>query len=87
MPPRPVQLLAASCPLHRSEEKQRKITESSLAATSEILKEVKTVRQFAQEPEETANYRRGELARHTFVEAEYVTKRTHSGGGLCLPLN
>jgi len=60
----------------RSEEKQRKIRESTLARTSEILKEVKTVRQFAQELEETATYRRRERTRHTLVEAEYVTKRT-----------
>ena len=47
----------------RCHSRQRKVSEQAVAATSEILREIRTVRQFAMEPRESVNYARGELAR------------------------
>ena len=58
----------------RSHSRQRKITEKAVASTSEILREIKTVRQFAMEPTESCNYARGELSR-SFMEEHMNTTR------------
>merc|ERR1719203_388232 len=42
--------------LHRLEERQRKIGEQSAAGTMEVLKEIRTVREFAMEEEEADKF-------------------------------
>jgi ABC-type multidrug transport system fused ATPase/permease subunit len=59
----------------RSEERQRKVDEEAVAATSQVLRQMKTVRQFAMEPMEAANYASAEQARHHRVEEEHVSRR------------
>lgn len=52
----------------KSEERERKMTEEGVSSTSEILREVKTVRQFAMEPSEAAKYARNETSKVALVE-------------------
>jgi ABC-type multidrug transport system fused ATPase/permease subunit len=54
--------------VHQSEERERKMTEEGVSVTSEILREVKTVRQFAMEPCEAANFARNETTKTLMVE-------------------
>jgi hypothetical protein len=46
----------------------RRVQEEAVTSTSEILREIKTVRQFAMEATEATNYARGELTRHLLAE-------------------
>ena len=46
--------------------------EDTCTSTSETLREIKTVRQFAMESQEAANYARGELTRHMLSEKSNV---------------
>eukprot|EP00588_Corethron_pennatum_P035179 CAMPEP_0194341186 /NCGR_PEP_ID=MMETSP0171-20130528/88870_1 /TAXON_ID=218684 /ORGANISM="Corethron pennatum, Strain L29A3" /LENGTH=1046 /DNA_ID=CAMNT_0039106431 /DNA_START=89 /DNA_END=3229 /DNA_ORIENTATION=- len=59
--------------LNRCHERERKMTEEGAAATSETLREVKTVRQFAMEPVEAAQYTRSEHNKNVLVEGVQVT--------------
>merc|ERR1719405_199077 len=43
--------------MDKLEERQRKIAEHSAAGTMEVLKEIRTVREFAMEVEESENFR------------------------------
>jgi hypothetical protein len=43
-------------------------------STSEVLRQIKTVRQFAMEPEETANYACSGLKRHLMVQGPFNTR-------------
>jgi hypothetical protein len=54
--------------VHQSEQRERKMAEEGVSSTSEILREVKTVRQFAMEPYEAANYARNETNKIRMVE-------------------
>jgi len=60
--------------MNRCNERERKMTEEGVAATSEILREVKTVRQFAMEPAAAAHYARSENNKSVMVEGVQVTR-------------
>merc|ERR1719230_1316524 len=75
----------------RCHSRQRKVAEKAVAATSEILREIKTVRQFAMEPRESCNYARGELTRAAAEERMTCARQGMDWGfwscfvsGLCL---
>lgn len=44
-----------------------KVNEEAVSTTSEVLREIKTVRQFAMEPREAVNYARKTVARDAMV--------------------
>ena len=54
--------------------RERRIEEDNVKVTAEVLREIKTVRQFAMESEETANYSRSGLGRHLMVQGPYNTR-------------
>lgn len=59
---------------NRMHQRERRVEEESIKDTSEILREIKTVRQFAMETAEAANYARAGLARHFMVEGTVVIR-------------
>lgn len=61
---------------HRMHQRQRRVEEDSIKQTSEVLREIKTVRQFAMEQKEAANYMRAGLARHYMVEGAFVLRQS-----------
>ena len=54
--------------------RERRIEEENVKLTAEVLREIKTVRQFAMEAEETANYARNGLERHEMVQGPFNTR-------------
>ena len=54
--------------------RERRIEEENVKVTAEVLREIKTVRQFAMESEETANYSRSGLGRHLMVQGPFNTR-------------
>jgi hypothetical protein len=52
----------------KTRSRSRKVEQAVVASTSQLLREVKTVRQFAMEPQESARYARQELTRWLFEE-------------------
>jgi ATP-binding cassette subfamily B protein len=50
-------------------ERQRKVSERAVLGTAEVLREIKTVRQFAMERKEANLFQQGELARNSMTEA------------------
>lgn len=60
----------------RMHQRQRRVEEDSIKQTSEVLREIKTVRQFAMEQKEAANYMRSGLARHYMVEGAFVLRQS-----------
>ena len=61
---------------NRMHQRERRVEEESIKDTSEILREIKTVRQFAMETAEAANYARAGLARHFMVEGTVVLRES-----------
>ena len=45
-----------------------------MKVTAEVLREIKTVRQFAMEDEETSNYSRSGLGRHLMVQVRRLRR-------------
>lgn len=61
---------------HRMHQRQRRVEEASIKATSEVLREIKTVRQFAMEANEAANYMRAGITKHEMVEGCFVLRES-----------
>ena len=54
--------------------RERRIEEENVKLTSEVLREIKTVRQFAMENEEAASYAKNGLGRHLMVQGPFNTR-------------
>ena len=58
---------------HRMHQRARRVEEDSIKDTAEVLREIKTVRQFAMETNEAANYARAGEGRYQMVERIFVS--------------
>ena len=59
---------------NRMQQRERRVEEESIKTTSEVLREIKTVRQFAMESKEAANYGGAGLARHFMVQKASIIR-------------
>ena len=60
---------------NRMHQRARRVEEDSIKDTAEVLREIKTVRQFAMETNEAANYARAGEGRYQMVERIFVSHR------------
>jgi len=65
---------------NRLHSRARRVEEESIKSTSEVLREIKTVRQFAMETQEAANYARAGRARHFMVEGHSLLRQILDSG-------
>eukprot|EP00618_Florenciella_parvula_P012341 CAMPEP_0119473752 /NCGR_PEP_ID=MMETSP1344-20130328/5260_1 /TAXON_ID=236787 /ORGANISM="Florenciella parvula, Strain CCMP2471" /LENGTH=849 /DNA_ID=CAMNT_0007506925 /DNA_START=1218 /DNA_END=3767 /DNA_ORIENTATION=- len=56
----------------KCEERMRRVGQEGVRVTSEVLRQIKTVRQFAMEPQSAAQFARSNISRHMMVEQVHI---------------